>query len=263
MAVKIDIPPGELESSGNTVVEILDKRGNPLLPAIAGDHLRKKNLVVVVNALVKGLELSSKPVPKYLKLMLEEESGKTEVLPTGKHKKVDRVACFGVTDSKLTEGQFAGMNGVLEVEVCSYKEQHLLRVRYASRVTSLGALMKQALSKNLAKAIYYQSQEELILARMTCDQLHRSCHIIEKLEDPSLIHKTTTGRSGLRSTALRYVPMTDLQKLHANKLVNEGQFKEATQLLSARQLARMTQNFATVNSRRDSVDLTLVESWWS
>ncbi|CAJ1930629.1 unnamed protein product [Cylindrotheca closterium] len=260
VTLKVEIPPGEWDT---TVVEILDKRGKPLLPAIADDQLRKRNLVVVVDTLVKGLKLSSKPVPKYLSLMLEEESGKTEVLPTGKSKKVDRVAFFGVMDSKLTEGKFAEMNGVLEVEVCMYREQQLLRVRYASRVTSLGTLMKQALSQNLAKSIYYQSQEELILARMTCDQLQRSSHIIIKMEDPSQIRKTTAGRTGLRSTSLRFVPMTDLQKLHANTLVNEGRFNEATRLLSARQSARMTKGFADANLRRDSVDLTLVESWWS
>lgn len=142
-----------------------------------------------------------------------------------------------------------------------YKGRQVAQVTYASKVTSLDSLLRFALSRNLAASIYYRSQEEFVVARSVCDHLQRSYHIIEKMDDSSHINDIVDGRSGLRKTALRYVPMTNLQKLHANKLVHDGLFNEASHLLSPRQAERMMKCLSNIKLRRDSVDLTMLEAW--
>jgi hypothetical protein len=243
------------------MLEILDEKGTPVLPHIGGDLLLIRNLVVVVQLLVESLTKCSIEVPKYLQLLLEEESGRLEVLPSGKRRKLDRIAIFGVCNSHVSEAKLANAAGVLDIQAGLYKGRQVLQVTYASRVTSFDSLSRYALSKNFATSIYYQSQDEFVVARSVCDQLQRSYHIIEKMEDSSLINNIVDGRSGVRKTALRYVPMTSLQKVHANKLVHEGKFNEASHLLSPRQAERMMRSFSDVNTRKDSVDLTLIESW--
>jgi hypothetical protein len=254
----------DLEVPGSPVcatVQILDEKGTPLLPHIGGDLLLRRNMVVVVELLVKSLTKCSIEVPKYLQLLLEEESGRSEVLPSGKRRKLDRIAIFGVSDYHVIEAKFANAAGVLNIQAGLYKGRQVLQVTYASRVTSFDSLLRYALSSNFATSIYYQSQDEFVVARSVCDQLRRSYHIIGKIEDSSLINNVVDGRSGIRKTALRYVPMTSLQKVHANKLVHEGLFNEASHLLSPRQAEKMMRSFSNVNARRDFVDLPLIEAW--
>eukprot|EP00980_Cylindrotheca_fusiformis_P005595 scaffold1184_cov132-Cylindrotheca_fusiformis.AAC.16 len=242
-------------------LEILNHRGKALLPCFGGNLLLKGNDVLILEAMVKSLEKCSIPVPKYLQLLLQEEAGRTEVLTSGKRRKLDRVAIFGVSNLHVVEAEFAEVGGVLDIQAGLYKGRQILQVTYASKVTSLDSLLRYALLKSYATSIYYQSQEEFVVVRSICEQLRRSFHIVEKMEDSSLIKNIVDGKSGLRKTPLRYVPMTGLQKIHANRLVLEGMFNKATHLLSPKQSEIMMRSLSNVNGGNDSVDLSFADAW--
>lgn len=84
--------------SASAMLEILDQEGTPILPQVGGDLLLMRNRVVLVDVLVKALIICAIDVPVYLQLLLEEESGKSEVSPAGKRRKLDREAVLGVSN---------------------------------------------------------------------------------------------------------------------------------------------------------------------
>ena len=257
----VTVTIGIEEPENSISVELLDENGVVFSRPIGGELLLRSNVSVIVERMVESLEkcVAKRPIPKYLQLLHEEETGKQKVKPSGSRIRLERVALFGNSDCHSGEAEFAGASGVLDVQSGLFKGRPVLQVTYASRATSFDRLLKFALARNLVTSIYYQSQDERIVALSVTSQL-KSSPSLEKIDDIAQFFPIS-DRSGIRKTQLRYVPMTSLQKTRANMLIQQDLFHEATKLLSPRQASIMMKSFSTDSKRVDAIDLPLTEAW--
>jgi hypothetical protein len=249
-------------------VGILDKDGKRIFPEIYGNQLTENSISLLVDMMVASLIKCKRIPPKYLCLLDEEESGKLEILPSGESKTLERVCIFGVSNIHAAEANIAASIGVLDIQAGLHVGRQVLKATYASKVTSFETIVNDAIKKNLVTTIYYQTHGEEMVARRVNNEstsyraLDKMRDLgVEKIEEVASINKIIDGRSGIRKTALRYVPMTNLQKIRTNRLVFQGYFNEATHLLSPRQAEIMMKSFSNVKTRVDAVDLSLREVW--
>ena len=213
-----------------TTVTFLNSKCEELIPPIGGDTLK---LPVMVDSIVQVLSKLQKSVPAYLKLMQEEQCGRTSIGTNGLVKSNCRCIILGTNECDHAEVEFAKQEGVLATIGGTYLGKRVIRVTYNPKVLSFATLLRIATEQNLADALYYRSQDEKVAAQMETSRLVSKPQII-KLEDPSRIISHDTKRS-LRRTVIGKVPLTNLQATRINLLIHQGSFHQATRLLSPRQ----------------------------
>lgn len=240
-----------------TKVRILDDDGADLVAPLMGKLLC---VAKVASAMIEALSVWSQHVPTYLQLLEEEHYGyRILVGPSGCFRRTDRQAVFGVACSKRGEVDFAGIDGVLATRAGYYDRNQVVRVTYDSTQLSYCSLVRYALQRDVAKTIFFQTNEERVLGTIESKRLNIKADLVKFLGP---MQPSVDPKHALRKTMLRFVPLTDLQASRANRLVDMGAFHEAVHLLSPRQgqiLMRSIQN----SKRMDVTDLPITSSWKS
>ncbi|CAB9500609.1 expressed unknown protein [Seminavis robusta] len=266
-------------SSCRTRVRVLDDMAIDVLPPV-----ERMTAALVVAAMVRGLESYRMRVPQYLRLLLEEEGGKLQVLSKTRVRNIQGKAIFGIFDANYAEVEFAGIDGVLATRSGSMVRQQVVQVTYDSRRLTYGALVRHALRNTGATMIYYETNDQRIAAQLEVQQFEEFRQTLQQrfMDDqqeediiPQPAIKVTEAfgnlrnahhpKPALRKSILRFVPMTDLQATRANRLIHQNKFNEAMHLLSPRQgLIAMQSVRAHHNTNfhfHDVVDVPIALAW--
>jgi hypothetical protein len=163
----------------------------------------------------------------------QEEAGRTYHTLNGVIRITDLLAVFGMSDSLLGEIEFADVEGVLATRAGFISHQAVVQVTYDSSRLSCCSLVRFALQRNLAYTIYYRSNEERVAARIEVERVKEISSIAGHIS--GTIQPTLDTKQFLRPTALKFVPLTDLQAMKWNRLIAAGVLNVATHLLSPRQ----------------------------
>lgn len=239
------------------VIDFLDPEGNELeVPRICSQLLNPASLV---QGLVGALAASRKPIPKYLALLKEEESGRVGKCGV---RKADSRLVLGVSDVATAEVALAEVDGVLATQAGSVGAQRVVEVCYDFGRVSFGVLLQHALERNVPDAIFYTTNDERVAAQMEVGRSTKRCALfhfdgeIQPIFDP---------KAALRKTPLRFVPLTALQATRANLLVDEGRFNEAVHLLSPNQgrILMLAMQSSAQKSLHEVVDVAILPAWIS
>jgi hypothetical protein len=251
----------------STRVYLLDPdTGHELVPLISGDSLTKTGLI---SAMIQALEARSGKVPKYLQLLLQEETGYVDLHKIGDETTTrprNYHAVFAMQDSALAEAEFGGLDGVLATRVGAIDRQKVVEVTYDSKELSYSELVRHALKKMFADVVYYQSNEERVAAvievtrvnsiKAQVRQFHQVTTTIKRQYDP---------KHALRATPMRFVPLTDLQATRANSLIHFGKFNQASHMLSPWQgvILMRAMRVCELKAFHEVVDVPILIAWMS
>lgn len=260
-------------SSCRTRVRILDDKGMDVLAPV--EHM---SIAEVVSALVRGLESYRTHIPQYLKLLLEQEAGKVQVLSKTRFRETQGEVVFGMFDPVAAEVEFAGLEGILSTRCGALVRQPVVRVTYDTRRLTYCELVRHALRRTGATAIYYNTNDERIAAQLEVQHFHDYRKVQQRYADGVVENSTPDikvtvcfgnvradrcPKPALKSSILRFVPLTSLQATRANRLIHYQKFDEAMHLLSPRQGLIAMQALRAHHSKdfQDVVDVPICNAW--
>jgi hypothetical protein len=245
--------------SRRTRVGFFDELGNEIVPSLSADLLTRAGMA---EAMIATLEACEQPVPKYLKILYDEERGRINTGPVGLPVSCYYRAVFGMNDSTLGEVEFAGLDGVISTRAGFLACQKIVQVIYDPVRLSFGAVINYALKRKVGDIIYYQTNDERMVAMMQIQRLKENSKLTEFL---GTIQLDYDPKRALRKSPLRYVPLTDLQATRANRLVHLDRFDEAMHLLSPRQGLIFMQARKTTAQKffKDVIDVPILPAWMS
>ena len=246
--------PGQISY---TTLRVLDGSGVDLVKPVKGKLI---SVASVASAMIDALAARDLHVPTYLSLLEEEYSGKRLEGPSNCLRRTDRQAVFGTPCSDRSEAEFACLNGVLATRAAYYQGQHVVQVTYDTTRLSYCSLVRRALQRNVARTIFYQSNEERTVGMIELKRLNNRRTELVKLDGPSM-NKSVDPKHSLRTTMLRFVPLTELQSTRANRLVSMGAFNEAMHLLSPRQGQILMRAMQNPSLRKEVVDVPITVAW--
>eukprot|EP00545_Synedropsis_sp_CCMP1620_P009278 CAMPEP_0119013026 /NCGR_PEP_ID=MMETSP1176-20130426/7755_1 /TAXON_ID=265551 /ORGANISM="Synedropsis recta cf, Strain CCMP1620" /LENGTH=394 /DNA_ID=CAMNT_0006966075 /DNA_START=97 /DNA_END=1281 /DNA_ORIENTATION=+ len=240
-----------------TRVRVLDNSGIDVVVGISSNLL---SLASMVSLMISGLNALRQPIPTYMLLLEDEETGRVRYTSSGCAQRTDRQAVFGMADSQIGEVEFGDLEGILSTRAGYIGHQQVVQVTYDSVKLCYCNLTRFALQRKIADIIYYLTNDEKIGARMETQRVEAKSDLIKHT---CTIQTDVDPKHSLRQTMLRYVPMTDLQATKANRLVAMGVFNEAMHLLSPRQgeILMMSMKNATRQKFDDAVDVPIVRAW--
>lgn len=254
---------GQWTSSGRraryTTINFLKENGKDIVTSCGGEVL---SVGKVVGCMIRALEECKRNVPMYLQLLHEEANHFDQVSSSGTFKIGERTAVFGCTDCHLGEVHFADTKGVVRTRIGLYHGQRVVEVTYSG--LSYASLLRTILdepAKNV-QTVYFTTVDERVAAQMEFSKVPQPPSVV-KLADKEAINFSAVqfSKNALRRTELRFVPLTDLQAMRANKLVHEGCFHKATHLLSPRQGVILMKSYSCVSLRSEVVDVPITEAW--
>jgi hypothetical protein len=246
--------------SRRTRVGFFDDSGNEIVQSLSADMLTRAG---IAEAMIATLEACQRPVPKYLRLLYDEERGRIKPGPVGLPVPCYHRAVFGMDDSTLGEVEFAGLEGVISTRAGFLtRRQKIVEVIYDSGRLCFGSVIHYALKRKVGDIIYYQTNDERIAALMEIQRVKESSKVTEYL---GAIQPDYDPKNALRKSPLRFVPLTDLQATRANRLAHLNRFDEAMHLLSPRQglIFMQARNMTAQNSFKDVVDVPILPAWMS
>jgi hypothetical protein len=245
--------------SRRTRVGFFDDSGNEIIQSLCADMLTRAG---IAEAMIATLESCQQPVPKYLRLLYDEERGRIKPGPVGLPVPCYHRAVFGMDDSTLGEVEFAGLEGVISTRAGFLTGQKIVEVIYDAGRLSFSSVIHYALKRKVGDIIYHQTNDERIAALMEIQRVKESSKVIEFL---GTIQLDKDPKRALRKSPLRFVPLTYLQATRANRLAHLNRFDEAMHLLSPRQgLIFMQARKATAQkSFKDVVDVPILPAWMS
>jgi hypothetical protein len=244
-----------------TAISVLEPSTGSEIGRVGGDDLCVAD---VAQLMIKGLKATDKPVPAYLSLLHEEESGHRMVHCGPSLLPRNRLAIFAVKCCRVAEVEFAGLQGVLSTRAGICNRHALVQVTYDSSKLSYCTLVRFAIANELAKAVYYQSNDEHIASQVEVQRVAAYWNIYIIRWTGASFLPSVDPKHYLRTTLLKYVPLTGLQALRANRLIQEGAFHEAVRLLSPRQGMLLMQAMKCASPcRPEYVDIPFVDAWKS
>jgi hypothetical protein len=245
--------------SRRTRVGFFDELGKEIVPSLSADMLTRAG---IAEAMIATLEACEQPVPKYLKILYDEERGRIAPGPVGLPVPCYYRAVFGMNDSTLGEVEFAGLEGVISTRAGFLDKQKIVQVIYDSARLSFGSVIHYALKRNVGDIIYYQTNDERMIATIQIQRLKENSKLTEFL---GTIQLDYDPKRALRKSPLRYVPLTELQATRANRLVHLDRFNEAMHLLSPRQglIFMQARNTKVQKYLKDVVDVPILPAWMS
>lgn len=247
-------------------LDVLDSTGAKLVPTLVSAPSssstcccsnRKDSAVInrrnVARAMVRALEKHrpSRPIPRYLALLLEEEeAGRGEM------------AVLGTDDPVRGEVEFAGLAGVIATRTGTVDHQKVVEVTYDSHRLSFGCVTRFALKRKVSGVVYHRTNDERMAAQV---EIGRLGEVAETLPFAGTIQPDFDPKPALRKTPLRFVPLTGIQATRANRLVHQGRFDEAVHLLSPRQglILMKTMHKSAQKSPHDVIDVPILPAWIS
>lgn len=240
-------------------LDVLDSAGAKLVPTLVSapsvPPSRDDNAIsrrTVARAMVRALEshCPSRPVPRYLCLLLEEEgeAGRAEI------------AVVGTDDPVRGEVEFAGLEGVVATRTGSVDRQRVVEVTYDPQKLSFGCVTRFALKRKVGGVVYHRTNDERMSAQVEIERLR---DVAETKPFAGTIQPDFDPKPDLRRTPLRFVPLTPIQATRANRLVHLGRFDEAVHLLSPRQgLILMDKMHKSAHkSLHDVIDVPILSAW--
>lgn len=243
----------------STTIRILNQDGTSVVPDLGGERL---SIGEVAKGMIGALSSMDISVPTYLQMLEEEEYVKDQINTSSRFKILERTARFGASDCSQAEVDIAAINAVIGTRVGLFHGKKILEVSYFGvSFASLLQSMTESAWLNV-HTVYYATMDERISAQLELAKMPQQPNML-KIEDLSSINFSAVSdcKSALRRTELRYVPMTKLQALRANRLVHNGQFHKATHLLSPRQGAILMRSYSNVSLRKDVIDVPIDEAW--
>jgi hypothetical protein len=245
--------------SRRTRVGFFDDSGNEIVQSLCADMLTRAG---IAEAMIATLEACEQPVPKYLRLLYDEERGRIKPGPVGLPVPCYHRAVFGMYDSTLGEVEFAGLEGVMSTRAGFLTGQIIVEVIYDAGRISFSSIIHYALKRKVGDIIYYQTNDERIAALMEIQRVKESSKVTEFL---GTIQLDKDPKRALRKSPLRFVPLTDLQATRANRLAHLNRFDEAMHLLSPRQglIFMQARNTTAQKSFKDVVDVPILPAWMS
>ena len=242
-----------------TTVRILDYCGDDLVKPIKDKQL---TLASLASAMIGALIACDLNVPTYLTLVKEEQDARRWDGPLNCLRRIDREAIFGVQCPHQSEVHFGGLDGVISTRSGYYDGQDVCQVTYDTTRLSYCSLVRHALQQEITSIVYYRSSEERVVGIIEQTRLNAYRTELVELHEDQTIHQSVDPKHALRTTMLRFVPLTNLQSTRANRLVSLGAFNEAMHLLSPRQghmLMRAMQN--DPNTKKEAVDIPITVAW--
>lgn len=194
----------------NPVVRIVDNNRKNLIPRLSGNYTP----LAVVQSMLHVLENP----PAYLKLLKDELLAEA----TGTKTTTLSMYCFWSGELKI-----GAMEGVVATEPGFMHGREVVQVTYNPSITDYSDIVKQSRSVSCAdEAFVHDSEQAKQAARILGE---------ENVRKKGNFRFDKDRKYYLSKTHYRFVPMTSLQAIRANKLIAER--KSLEDILSPRQLA--------------------------
>jgi hypothetical protein len=238
----------------DTVVRIVNCKGNDLAVKLEGSRCSVGN---IARAMRDVLDRKSSEVPNYLRLLEEERRALVDV-PSKAVRTTAKVIVFTTKATKNAEISFAELNGVIAVECGKLTGRRAVKVTYDPEVIDCKAVFLHALFHVYVESVYWTDHQQKISVQSQ----------LLKVDDPPFLDELgatpfSRGKDPkhfLRTTLLRYVPLTSLQALKANLAVSKDQLNLVDDLLSPRQLT-ILKAVETRRPRKETIDVSISDAW--
>ncbi|KAI2504507.1 peptide-methionine (S)-S-oxide reductase [Fragilaria crotonensis] len=169
-----------------------------------------------------------------------------------------KVIVFTTKATKKAEVGFGELNGVIAVECGKISGNRAVKVTYDPEVIDCKAVFLHAIFHVYVESVYWTDMHQMMSVQSQ----------LLKVDDPPLLEELgstpfTRGKDPkhfLRTTLLKYVPLTSLQALKANLAISKDQNELVDDLLSPRQLA-IFNAVETKPPGRETVDVPISDAW--
>ena len=165
--------------------------------------------------MVTALKSARRPVPKYLQIVAEEESKKTEVAEFAMY-------CYWQGESKL-----GSLNGVHSTRSGWRDGLEVVRVEYDPKAIAYSTLLDAAQKFECATAVFTHTESQFKIAKAQVGS--RSKRVSGNMRDA----KASDQKYQMLQTPLRYLPMTEMQATKVNSSI--GTRANIEELLSPKQ----------------------------
>ncbi|KAI2513497.1 peptide-methionine (S)-S-oxide reductase [Fragilaria crotonensis] len=238
----------------DTVVRIVNYKGRDLAVKLEGSRCSVGN---IARAMREALERKTLKVPTYLRLLEEERRALIDV-PSKAVRTTAKVIVFTTKATKKAEVGFGELNGVIAVECGKISGNRAVKVTYDPEVIDCKAVFLHAIFHVYVESVYWTDMHQMMSVQSQ----------LLKVDDPPLLEELgstpfTRGKDPkhfLRTTLLKYVPLTSLQALKANLAISKDQNELVDDLLSPRQLA-IFNAVETKPPGRETVDVPISDAW--
>lgn len=197
-------------SWNNPVVRIVDEDRKDMMPRLSGNYTP----LAVVQSILHVLE----EPPAYLELLKEELLAEA----IGTKTTTLSMYCFWSGELKI-----GAMEGVVATEPGFMHGREVVQVTYNPTVTDYSNIVKQSKSVSCADEAFVHSSEEAKQATQILGE--------DNVREKGNFRFDKDRKYYLSKTHYRFVPMTPLQAIRANRLIAER--KSLDEVLSPRQLA--------------------------
>ncbi len=177
-------------SWNNPVVRIVNDKGSDLVPRLSGSY----HPAALVETIKIAFQIRGETFPDWLELVLREERAKANGTET---------AYLGMYCFWTGEKEIGGIDGVVDTEAGFMKGGEVVEVTYDPQQTDLKSIASIASESDCADRVYSNQ-------RRTDDR-------------PGTFRSDSEPKYYLSKTAYAALPMTDLQKVKANRAIGQGQ----------------------------------------
>jgi hypothetical protein len=237
----------------DTVVRIVNGKGNDLAIRLEGKCCSVGN---IARAMRGALERKELQVPNYLKFLEAEYLARVDV-PCQASRGAKEIV-FKTEATTKAEIDFAELNGVIDVE-CGYLcGSRAVKVTYNSEVIDCKSLLFHAIFHMDVETVYWTNWFEIMAVQSDLDMMDAKPKLVEL--GSNRFTRGKDPKNFLRTTLLRYVPLTSLQALQANLAISKNHRELALNMLSPRQLAILEAVERKI-PRRETVNVGIADAW--
>jgi hypothetical protein len=268
--IPVVIIPNQMEGQQShhltvTSVGFMDSNHQNLLDPISCRELSIRPIFETAISYV--LKRNNQSIPRFLADMMMSHST---------DRGFERRSWFAFHDKIPSTDEFQSILGVQRLRCGAFVHQvdnPVVEIVYNFKETCYSALVRQIITMLSSRQIvvYYQSNDERMAARVEINKLsgvgiyNRQIAIIPVSKDSAFEPLIDSNCfAALRQTPLRYVPMTEFQASESNQLLIDGQYENATALLSPKQRKILTA--AMSNGFKDNFDVvgfSILDGWKS
>jgi hypothetical protein len=213
----------------------------------------------LAHAMIVALSINDMQVPKYLQLLADEGNSNSCVGLGGGTEASEAV--FGVKCFEEAELGFGTVDGVLATKTGWTNHKKIISVSYDSSKISYCRLVEFALENLMTNSVFFQTFDEKVRAQGEVKKANSAVNVDKFV---SIVQPDIDPKSALRKTVLRFVPLTELQKLRGNRYCNFGSFDKAVHLLSPRQFKILQMSFQRAQKQewRDLSNVSISTAWF-
>jgi hypothetical protein len=235
-----------------TVIRIVNCKGHDLAIKLEGSRCSVANIARAMRGVLdrKGLK-----VPKYLKLLEAECNAPADVYSKAL---TASTVIFKTKQSAKAEIDFAELKGVVAVECGKLSRSSAVRVTYNPDVIDCKAIFLLADSVMSIESVHWTNVRQMETLRNEFGNLDAP-PLLDELGSTSF-SRGKDPKHFLRTSLLRYVPLTSLQALRANLAISKNEHELVDELLSPRQLA-ILEAVETRRPRLETVDVEILDAW--